>query len=71
MTSRERVQRTLTFQKPDRIPRDLWMLGGIAKYHKAELDALNSRFPSDFAGTPVKYGESLRATPAEGTAGRR
>ena len=34
MTSRERVRRALTFQRPDRAPRDLWMLGTIPIKHR-------------------------------------
>lgn len=61
MTSRERVCRALTFQGPDRAPRDLWTLGTIARWHKAELEALLERFPNDFARAPISYGRGHRA----------
>ena len=69
MSSRERVRRALTFQQPDRAPRDLWMLGTIPKYRRAELDAVLQRFPSDFVGTPVKWGESAVADGVIGDVG--
>lgn len=61
MNSRERVLRTLRFEGPDRVPRDLWMLGTVVTRHKAELDDLLERYPSDFVYTPVRYGKNLRA----------
>lgn len=69
MTSRERVRRALTFQGPDRVPRDLWALGTIPKYHKAALDALLNRYPTDFDGTPIKWGESAVADGVIGEVG--
>jgi len=66
MTSRERVRRTLTFQCPDRVPRDLWTLGTIPKWHKAELDAVLARFPGDFEKAPISYGKSERAVALTG-----
>ena len=49
MTSRERVRRTLKFEKPDRIPRDLWIIPAIEVTRLAELEAVHKRFPIDFA----------------------
>ena len=66
MTSRERVRRTLTFRSPDRIPRDLWMLGTVPRRHKAELQAILERFPGDFVYAPVRYGPNLRAKGSTG-----
>jgi uroporphyrinogen decarboxylase len=51
----------LRFQSPDRAPRELWALPGVGMFRKAELEAMWKRFPSDFAGAPVKYGPSERA----------
>ncbi len=66
MLSRERVRRALTFQRPDRTPRDLWHLPGISMYRRDELDAMLKRFHSDFGGVDVTFGRSERArgTPA-------
>jgi hypothetical protein len=60
MNSRERVRRALTFQTPDRAPRDLWHLPGISMFRKAELTAMLERFPSDFGGVDATYGHSDR-----------
>jgi len=67
MMSRERVQRTLTFKTPDRVPRELWALPGVPKYRAAEYEEICRRFPSDFAGSRYRYGESKRVkgTPNE------
>jgi uroporphyrinogen decarboxylase len=62
MTGRERARRTLTFQSPDRAPRDLWWLPGVEMFHKAELDAMLERFPSDFAFPDFRYGRAERAS---------
>ena len=56
MTPRECVMRALTFQHPDRAPRELWALPGVARYRQPELAAFYARFPSDFAGPDVIYG---------------
>jgi len=47
MTGRERVKASLNFQKPDRIPRDLWALPYICLFRKADLDSILSQFPMD------------------------
>ena len=60
MTSRERVQRTLRFQSPDRPPRELWALGRVARSRRAEYDALVARFEWDFAGPRGGHGPSER-----------
>lgn len=61
MTSRERVIRALTFNSPDRVPRELWALPGVCKFRTAEHQAMVARFEWDFAGPPVQYGPSDRA----------
>ncbi len=55
MTSRERVRRTLTFESPDRAPRDLWMLGTVPVLYGDELADVLSRYPTDFARAPLTY----------------
>ena len=47
MTGRERVTASLNFQKPDRIPRDLWALPYICLFKKTELDSLITQLPMD------------------------
>jgi hypothetical protein len=57
MTSRERVRRCLEFDRPDRVPRDLWVLPAAAKrLGPAALDGFRARWPADIvqvtAGAP-------------------
>jgi uroporphyrinogen decarboxylase len=59
MTGRERVTRTLTYRQPDRVPRDLWMLGTIPIQHGAELDALVKKYPMDFVRAPLRWQDKL------------
>lgn len=61
MTSRERVIKTLTFDSPDRAPRDLWALPGVGMLRPDEERQVHERFPSDFAGPRCRYGVSHRA----------
>ncbi|MBM3290710.1 MAG: methyltransferase, partial [Candidatus Hydrogenedentes bacterium] len=61
MTPRERVVRALEFRRPDRVPRDLWHLPGVAQSRAREMEALLARYPIDFAQPAVQYGRSPRA----------
>lgn len=58
MTPRERVQRALRFECPDRAPRELWTLPGVPMFRGEELRQVLERFPGDFAGPRVRYGPS-------------
>ncbi len=58
MTNRERVIKTLTFQNPDRAPRELWALPGVVRLRKDELDQMNNLFESDFTVSGGTYGPS-------------
>ncbi|MBC8253631.1 MAG: hypothetical protein H8E35_06335 [Ardenticatenia bacterium] len=49
MNSRERVCKALRFEKPDRVPRDLWTLPAITMSRPAELEAVIEHFPLDIA----------------------
>jgi hypothetical protein len=53
MSSRERVRRTLEFDNPDRVPRDLWILP-IARrtYGDATIESFRQRWPVDIIGAP-------------------
>ncbi len=55
MTGRERVRAALTFNHPDRVPRDLWYLPYVGKFRRAELDALLAEFPTDIQGVGPIY----------------
>jgi hypothetical protein len=61
MTSRERVQRCLTFQSPDRAPRELWALPAAGMFQAEEVAQVTARFPGDFGGAGGKYPASERA----------
>ena len=60
MQSRERVMRALRFQRPDRPPRDLWLLPGVEMSRQAEIARLTGRFSIDFAKPVFSYGPSER-----------
>jgi uroporphyrinogen decarboxylase len=51
MTSRERVMAALTFDHPDRAPRDLWALPYVSLFRKDELDALLEKYPLDIGSS--------------------
>lgn len=67
MTSRERVWKALRFEGPDRAPRDLWALAGVTNHRKDEYEEMLRKFPGDFTGPRLRYGESSlrRGTVAE------
>ena len=60
MTSRERVTRTLTFDNPDRIPRDIWGLPYSQTFRKDDMDLVCQRFPMDFVSAPGNAPTSTR-----------
>ncbi len=49
MTSKERVLRTINFENPDRIPRDLWILPAARIKYGAALEALLQEHECDIA----------------------
>lgn len=61
MTSRELVQRTLAFDRPTRVPRQLWLLPWAIQHHPAELRDIQDRYPDDLIGAPG-FCRSLPAT---------
>ncbi|HEY3323364.1 MAG TPA: uroporphyrinogen decarboxylase family protein [Planctomycetota bacterium] len=60
MTPREIVRRTLKFETPERIARDLWVLPRAREQHPAEVAQIEARFPSDLTGAPSVYRPSAR-----------
>jgi len=58
MNGRERVRAALTFNKPDRAPRDLWALPYVSLYRKEEMDALLAEYPMDLGGIQLSPGQS-------------
>jgi hypothetical protein len=59
-SSREIVSRALTFSRPERVPRDLWLLPWASLHHEAAVRELKTRFPSDFDAAPRVYRPSAR-----------
>lgn len=60
MNSRKRVIKTLTFDKPDRIPRQLWALPWAEENHPRVLFNLQKNYPDDLVAAPAIYKEPLR-----------
>ncbi len=58
MTSRENVKACITFNHPDRVPRDLWLLPWSECHYPDEIAAILRRFPSDFSAPPMPYHSS-------------
>lgn len=52
MTPRERVKRALTFDYPDKVPRDLWILPVALNKYGKETKATLERFPLDIETRP-------------------
>ncbi|MCP4177708.1 MAG: methyltransferase [bacterium] len=54
-TSREIVKNCLTFNNPQRMPRDIWYLPCFANKYPTQLKSLLEKFPSDIGGVPNVY----------------
>jgi len=52
MTPREIVRKTLDFDRPPRIPRQLWTLPWASARYPKELKEIETRFPADICGAP-------------------
>lgn len=48
------------FDRPDRVPRQLWWLPWAEIHYPEVLKEINDRFPSDITGTPYRYDPSSR-----------
>jgi hypothetical protein len=53
MTSRELVQKTLKFQSPPRIPRQLWLLPWATENHPQQVIEIQNKFPDDIVSSPA------------------
>ncbi|KXA89282.1 hypothetical protein AKJ62_03435 [candidate division MSBL1 archaeon SCGC-AAA259D14] len=60
MKSRERVIKTLEFDNPDRVPRDLWWLPAIEMFQEEELEALMSKYPMDITAPEIEPGTTAQ-----------
>jgi uroporphyrinogen decarboxylase len=69
MTSRERVIAALTFNHPDRAPRDLWALPYVSLFRKDELDALLREYPMDIGSSQRSPGQGDAETQRTAQAG--
>ncbi len=59
-SSKEIVQRCLTFNSPERMPRQLWTLPWANIHHPEKTDEILHRFPNDFTGVDYSYRQSTR-----------
>jgi len=60
MTSKEIVKKCLTFDNPERMPRDVWVLPWAEKEYPAEIHKIREEYPSDFAFPPDVYNTSSK-----------
>jgi len=63
MTPRDLVRRTLEFDSPARIPRQLWLLPWAVQRYPEQVAAIQKRFPDDLVSAPPFY---KRALPVQG-----
>lgn len=49
-TPKQVIIDTVTFQRPSRLGRDLWVLPGAGKKYESQLKDLQKKYPPDFAG---------------------
>lgn len=64
-TPREIVQRTLRFECPPRLPRDLWALPWAEEHSPQGLAELRRRWPGDLGRVPDVYRPSPRVRGAQ------
>ncbi len=65
MTPREIVRRTLEFQSPPRIPRQLWLLPWAAEHYPREVAEIQAMFPDDLVSSPPFYQQAPRTVGEE------
>jgi uroporphyrinogen decarboxylase len=70
MTPRDRVIKTLSFERPDRAPRHLWHLPGVELTRPQELARMRALYPEDFSGTGFTYGRGSAASGTPNRSGR-
>lgn len=69
-TARERVRAALTFNYPDRAPRDLWMLPYIQLFRRNEYESLLRRYPMDISVAQLNPGWKDEVSAVSASAGR-
>jgi len=55
MTSRELVYKTLEFDRPSRIPRQLWLLPWANEHYPQQVKQIQKDFPDDVVSAPAVY----------------
>lgn len=55
MNSKELVNKTLNFDSPERIARQLWVLPWAEDRYPEEIDTIHQRFPDDIVNAPEIY----------------
>ena len=69
MTGRERVRACLTFNSPDRVPRDLWALPYVSLFQKGDFSNLVESYPLDICTSQISPGwneKVIRSTASVG-----
>jgi len=61
MNSRERVKACLNFKKPDRVPRDLWLLPYLILFEKDKYNEVIKEYPVDFETSQLSPGSNDEA----------
>ena len=69
MNSRERVLSTLSFEKVDRAPRQLWTLPGVTLFRNDELKIVKDKFPDDLGSPVYHYGRGKQEKGTKGMVG--
>ena len=59
-TSRQIVRKTLDFEKPSRIPRQIWILPWAEKKYPQTIDLLQNKYPDDILSSPAFYKKPLK-----------
>lgn len=69
MTPRERVKAALTFNNPDRAPRDLWALPYVSLFQQDQFDDLVEKYPMDIGASQLSPGWGDKVVNAAAKAG--
>ena len=59
---RSLVKKTLEFESPERIPRQVWLLPWAEEHYPVELKRLHKAFPDDIFAAPALYKSPLHTT---------
>ncbi|RKY04196.1 MAG: methyltransferase [Planctomycetota bacterium] len=70
MTPRELVLRTLEFNKPSRVPRQLWLLPWASDHYHGQVKKIQSDFPDDIVHAPAVYEQKPKTTGQQFSVGR-